>query len=364
MRVALITFHNPVNYGAVLQCYAMCQVLQGLGHEVQVLDYHRPSPPPGRISSKSWVHVPRAVLRRVRSFVKGLRKSEIQTVFADFLASELPISSARYVGVESLRLNPPDADAYLCGSDQIWNDRFWYGFDEAYFLRFGEEQVRRIAYAPGVPGDDYKNGTPEHLCKLILGLDSVSAREVIGQKLIKQAANLDVPIVADPTILFGDFEDLLRPVKGPDKYILTYLLPTKDDTGCSPDLIVDEVASASGLPVVSASLSGEGGGYSPFQWLWLIRHSECFVTNSYHGLIFALLFKRQVFVLPRDGKPEGQDARMLYLLERYGLQHRYVKSFSEVDLTEEIDWTRVQQLMEEDRKFSREFLVNALSSQK
>jgi hypothetical protein len=363
MRVALITFHDPVNYGAVLQCYAMCQVLKGLGHEVQVLDYHRSRPPLKKNRRKSLRQLPRAILRRVKSFAKEFFPSEIERVFAGFVAAELPISSVRYEGVNALRATPPEADAYICGSDQIWNDRFWSGYDEAYFLRFGGANIRRIAYAPGVPGADFKNGDAQTLYELVLGIDSVSAREKIGQRLIKEVTGIEVPIVADPTILHGNFEGVLRPVKSPKKYIFTYILSSKEALDCAPDTVINRMKGELGLPVVSASLSGKRKAYSPFEWLWLIRNSECFITNSYHGLIFALLFKRNFYVLARDGNPNGQDARMLYLLDKYGLADRYIKRVLDIENVSEIDWLSVAEQMKKDRHCSYGFLNNALSTQ-
>ena len=42
MKIGILTFHNAINYGAVLQCYALKEFLSMRGHVVEVIDYRNP----------------------------------------------------------------------------------------------------------------------------------------------------------------------------------------------------------------------------------------------------------------------------------------------------------------------------------
>ena len=43
MKIGILTFHRAHNYGAVLQCYALQEILQRLGYDVYVIDYRQPT---------------------------------------------------------------------------------------------------------------------------------------------------------------------------------------------------------------------------------------------------------------------------------------------------------------------------------
>jgi hypothetical protein len=365
MRIGIITFHDAVNYGAVLQCYALSQYLGQCGHEVEVIDYHRlvakqPGAPRRRL-----MDYPRLILRKLRVIAGRRSQDDKRRIFQEFVARQLPLTQAKYLGIDALRADPPQCDAYICGSDQIWNDRFWNGFDEGYFLRFGGEAVRRIAYAPGVPGSEFERAGIGRFKELIADFNALSAREGIGQGLIEQATGESAPVVTDPTILFGEYSDVLKPVEAPADYILSYGLPAYDTVEIQADDCVKQLKQASGFPVVAIKMGVESllkkKVYSPFEWLWLIKNASQFVTNSYHGLIFSILFQQDVYVVPRDADPNGQDARLLFLLNRYGLSERYITDPDQMKSVSPIDWARVSSLIEKDRSFSREFLEQALA---
>ena len=144
MKIGILTFHCAHNYGAVLQCYALQEVLKGMGHTVEVMDY-RPS----------YLKAPYDIVsfRRIQSrnpirLMKGM--------ISEFLS--LPERIIRHKGFdrfikEQLCLSAPgipsDCDAYVMGSDQIWNPGITQGFDGVYFgyLPFPKGHRSYIAYA-------------------------------------------------------------------------------------------------------------------------------------------------------------------------------------------------------------------------
>ena len=92
----------------------------------------------------------------------------------------------------------------------------------------------------------------------------------------------------------------------------------------------------------------------PEQFLWLIRHAECVVSNSFHVTAFSLIFQRDVFVVNRG---DGLNNRMADVLSRFGISHRLVDDTTPDDtLLQHIDHDRVTAEIERQADASRQWL--------
>ena len=139
MKIKTITCHNVYNYGASLQAYSLMKYLQNLGHDVEIIDY-MPKYITDTLSlwaiGKKWNNniiiklafysyvVPVRLLNR-----KGRKKFDL------FTKKYLNLTP-RYKNFQDLCLNPPQADIYFTGSDQIWNTNIKNGLDPAFYLKF------------------------------------------------------------------------------------------------------------------------------------------------------------------------------------------------------------------------------------
>ena len=94
--------------------------------------------------------------------------------------------------------------------------------------------------------------------------------------------------------------------------------------------------------------------------LGIIKNCEFFVTDSFHGLCLALIFKKDFVVMPRD-YPD----RFTSLLRRLGLEDRILANEdAAVDLNalRPIDWELVSQKLAALSEDGRAFIRNALST--
>ena len=140
MKIKTITCHDVYNVGASLQAYALVTYLRKLGHDAQIIDYK-----PDYLSN----HYPlwglgnpaydKPVIRELYNLAKlpgrlkarnGKRKAEYDRFTAEFL----PLTPRRYTSNDDLKQNPPEADVYFAGSDQIWNCFFPNGKDPVFLL--------------------------------------------------------------------------------------------------------------------------------------------------------------------------------------------------------------------------------------
>lgn len=157
MKIKTITCHNVYNYGAILQAYALQRFLEDNGHEVEIIDYA-----PRYHSNSSW-NIPENssvyklaskfvvihLLYALHRYIK--KKRNVNTIrlkkFDDFTAEYLHVTPRKYKNYEDIQRNPPLADMYIAGSDQIWNPIGKTGLDPAFYLNFGGSGIKRISYA-------------------------------------------------------------------------------------------------------------------------------------------------------------------------------------------------------------------------
>lgn len=364
MRVGIVTFHSSLNYGAILQAYALCSFLQNDGHEVQFINYD--GIPQTNVDYKYKI--------------KGVHPSDIMQMvkykqFAKFRNAFLPATSRQYSSVDDVRDKLPDCDAFICGSDQIWNPELCRGrsLDPFFFLDFVPEDKLRISYAPSFGSSElpaeYLSTFKSHIQKL----DHVSMRERAASDFVRDSAQCECETVLDPVFLLDSYEALLArkrygKVCGES---LCYLLQRNSEVlrvveeynKCNERKLYNIYGSAKFW-----SSPGRSVRPSPCGFVELMRNARILVTNSFHGVAFAMLMETDFVVLPRVGPTAKRSARIDELLSISGLSHRKAAGLSLESLldadSKPIDWRAVASRLLPHKEASRKYLRNALSGGK
>jgi hypothetical protein len=228
-------------------------------------------------------------------------------------------STEKEYTIDELRHNPPVADVYICGSDQIWS-----AASPVYFLDFGGD-VRRISYAASF--GSISNNDNSYLKQISVWLkhfDAVTVREHRGVDICKKVGRDDAVCVPDPTLLLSesDYMQIAQPVETQSKaYIFLYLL------GNSTSVDVKSIyafAEKEKLEVVYVASQGRVDKYPKKyptieEWIFLINRAKYIVTNSYHGAIFSILMNKQFLVLPVKGFQSEMNDRLDTLFNDYQL---------------------------------------------
>ena len=352
-KVGIITFHAAWNYGAILQCTALYRKLESMGCEVRVIDYQ----PTNRVEkifrnpiresvtlfrsledTTCAYKLFRAALRFVRCIVDlrnipGIRRKKHE--FEEFRNKHLSMT-CRYVSLDELQRNPPDFDAYICGSDQLWNTSLTGGvYDPAYFLAFGKPTVKRAAYA--VSACSIQNKDDVTLTDLLGNIDYLSLREKKNQKIIEKQSGKEVCICPDPTLLLsaGEYEKMERIVSVDEPYAFVYLL-SKENAIEPGKSLVKLLKNTYHLSIIDASpnmfLGSKGitamPNLSPGEWLYLIHHAEYVITNSFHCTVLSSIYKKQCVVLPCH---ESNMERLEEFTEKAGLEERVIYTGKEAE---------------------------------
>lgn len=351
-----ITCHRPLNYGAVLQSYALNTKLKQLGLDAKVIDYY---PDYYKFSNKK---LPIRIIRyflRLPDWILGKKR------FGKFIENHIPLSSKMYKNIEELNNNIPRADFYFAGSDQIWNcDELVNGKDDAFFLTFAPKKAKKISYAASLAMPEVPIEQIERYTKLIQDFDSISIREKDGVDLVKGLGIKNVQHVLDPVFLLKSKDwDVIADsssFESREKYILVYGFKRQKNLyryarKLGAELGVKVYAINTNIEDYFLDIDKYFWNASPETFVNLIKNAECVVTNSFHGLSFSIIYNKPFHLFSRGGKA---NSRMINLLNDLGLSDRIVES--ENLKSNDFKFDFANKIIEEKRKESINFIKTSL----
>lgn len=391
-KIALVTCYFQKNYGSQLQAYATQMAFDklGLANETIKIDGLLPEINKAKyryfLSKIFDMNTVKDKMATVRKVIAKKQNPEYAKnlgvryrMFEDFANTQFTLSK-QYGSKAELGAEADKYAAVVVGSDQLWLPSNISA--DYYTLNWVPENVCKIALSTSFGISVLPKKYGEIAGKFLNRIDYVSIREVSGQKLIKQWANRDVPVVCDPTIMFtadewvkalGADGDGKRFANG-EKYLFVYFL------GNNPweREIVKRVRKETGLKIVQIAHSDEyvksDEGFADFtpynvgprEFVELIRDAEYVFTDSFHCSVFSMLNSKRFFTFPRysnDG-PASTNGRLYSLLSLVKQEKRMVRKsdvFNVADrLKEEVDYKVVHGELDKLRQFTWNWLEKAL----
>ncbi|GAA0343343.1 polysaccharide pyruvyl transferase family protein [Oceanobacillus oncorhynchi subsp. oncorhynchi] len=372
-KVGIVTLNGYVNYGNRLQNYALQEVIKTYDYNVETvwveIKRNNTKDIPASVKAKNILLAsPKGNFQRIQSKVVGkLYKNELdkkrKNIFREF--------SNKYITETSYKVNEnnvPDNlddefDYFVVGSDQVWNPVFRKD-NPLYFLQFASKH-KRISYAPSfgmsfIP-DEYR----QKYAKWLGEMESLSAREEAGAKIIKELTERDAPVLVDPTLLLTK-EDWLNIAEKPktfssDKYLLTYFLGEIDK---NKKKMIKEISEQNDLKVVNLAQANERDTYlsGPSEFIYLINNADLFITDSFHGVVFSILFETPFIITDRNSKFPSMNSRIETLLSMFNLIERHISNINISNANDlfNIDFSHVPEILENERGKSRKYLSEAL----
>ena len=362
MRIGIVTLPLWGNYGGILQNYALQEVLRSLGHEPITLDFQwgRSGLPYLLSAAKrivtnllgrthdSWL-IPYAPTRTVHEVIGFVDRyiSHTRTFWNSY-----PHRIVKEYGLEAL----------IVGSDQVWRPTYTPCIEDMFFKFAGDDVRIKLSYAAsfGTSEWDFTETQRADCSRLLARFKDVSVREVSGLPLAEKLGR-KATLVQDPTLLLGreGFEKLLNPIsqtKKQERYIATYIL---DPTPAIEGKVEFLTPSGAKLKQITEDMPGVG----PKEWIEIIRDARFIITNSFHCTIFCLLFHIPFIAMVNERR--GGSARIESLLTPLGLEARLIRQSDFSTLTEipesgQIDWTKVDTILAEERRKSMDFLKRNL----
>ncbi len=372
MNVGVTTIHNHLNYGAVLQVYALTNTIRRLGHACQVIDNDF-EPGHGRTYTRS--RHPGEQIKNLYLAWHRRAGHRFCDRFNEFLQQHVPKTDRTYRSFDELATHPPQFDAFITGSDQVWNPGLLgRQLGPLYHLEFADpKKARLVSYAPSFGVDQLPEHAIGHIRSCLLRYHALSVREKRGQEIIREISGRKAAHVVDPTLLLSpeDYAPVTAPPRTVGEYMLVY--PMEVGANFSFYHLVKLVKKMLGIPVVvvlplnfhhrwmllADRLVLDAG---PKEFLGLISNATFVCTNSFHGTVFSILFQKNFLGVPHT----RTNARVHSLLDKLNLLDRQLVNWDEqavkTVLQEAIDYPEVTLRLEAGVKHSLTFLRNALSA--
>ena len=360
MKIGILTFHCAINYGAIMQTYGLQEYLKNLGHEVYVLDY-RPGYllTPYKIFKWKWsshLSLRDNVKYLLRDILLWPVRAKRKSVFRKFLKKNISLWSFN----PNRRDN--DFEAFVLGSDQIWNPAITNGLDDIYFGKFPASEGKKIIpYAASVGSIQNVSHCAEELFSKLQSCTSVGVRESSLLDLLRGCGK-EVSVTLDPVLLVGKeaFRKLFVERKIARPYLLCFQLCYDDGVFKVAKQIAEE-KNLELIQIVSSSESIKNKDLlvseSPESFLALLSGASYVVTSSFHGTAFSILFEKDFNIVSINSALSERMSNILSLLD---LKNRFVDDVRTID-SSPIVYQQVNERLEDLRLISDKFLKDALS---
>ena len=348
MKIGIMTFHWATNHGALLQAYALQRFLSKElpDSEVLIIDYYPQRYVPSFKRSFHSRHIG-AIIENL----KNLKKEKKLVSFRNNL-----IKTKRYFSANQLLESPPDVDLLIAGSDQIWNEFFTMNGDGgktgAYYLNFKPDAIK-ISFAASFGLVELKKDMADYIKPYLEKFIAISVRENSGKDILEKIG-INSNLVCDPTLLLEakDYEAFCNMNFDNQKFIAKCILRANSKEAQS---IARKLINETQKKTKVFDISGE----TMVNWLGGIKKAEFVITNSYHCVVFSLIFHTPFAVILEKNVLSGMNDRFFTLLEMIGLENRIITDDANVNaiINSEIDWEKVDKILIDFSKKSKDFLI-------
>lgn len=360
--IGILTFTNTINYGAVLQAYALQKKLRDFNVKNEVIRYHCKAISEREAATlKGSIKSPKNLIKYILVNRHEKKKRE---KFDAFERNNMSFSSFCY-DRENIKEACNRYDGFVAGSDQIWNLNITGG-DYTFFLDFEPEKSKKMSYAGSFGYSKIPEPYQERCAKLLADFTYITVREQAGKDIITRLTGEEVPVVLDPTLLLNG-EEWLQLVGNGRKsnpygdYILLYFIHNKKETL----RFARSLSKETGCRLVYVNISPKPGigmlnlhSPSPIEFLSLIYHAKYVITGSFHGTAFSINFNKQFF-FEKVKNPMKYNSRIENLVAGLKLEDREVGL--QKDWRREIDYTKKNRILEDYRKESLMHLKRMVS---
>lgn len=380
MRIGILTMNYRRNYGGILQCIALQNILEKMGYEVEVIRFQAMDK--GRFR------------RKIKVLFSGLPVSVmgkyLYDIIKDFIASlvgkQKPIS-IQLLSKCKLFIDANIRYTELCNEDTIGNllirhkldvlvigsDKIWDELARKQLVYMGDFKPRFqgkiLSYAACTSFPFIPSYNKEKIHYLLLDFTAISVRDNYTRNLFRCYTDLDMKVVLDPTLLYDFQPYLVR--KNEEPYIFTYILGREIEGGHK--LMVEQIRKKYGnIKIKAIVLSDESTDIVPYvdeviddadpsEWLNAVYNASFIYTDSFHGIMFSLKFKKPFVAYYTEA---SRATRLIDLRERFHLDNVIVASSKEAlvkdSINQIIDYGSIYNVLHEMQKYSQSFLQDSI----
>lgn len=358
---------NFTNYGSALQSWSLSQMIDKLGAEYglksKLIDY---CPKVLEDSDclnpvkKMWDKDQEA-RRQIETMMPAIRENYLK--FEDFYTNRFRRTKRKYTDDNfNDVVKDEEISGFVCGSDTIFCINEFKGFVEGYYANFDCMRGKSISYAASFGDPTFTEQDYLTLNARLQNFKALGIREFNMLPYVREHVNVRAERTIDPTLLAEAslYDNIIAEPQMQEKYILLYSRRYNK----AMEQYAEQLAKQMGVKLVEISIratNAEKGHIMRYdagveEFLSLVKHAECVITNSFHGVIFAVQLRTPFYCFSR----EQGDTKIGEVLDLFGLSERIMIDGTE-KMSPEIDYDPVHQRIAEARKPAAEYLRYALS---
>lgn len=389
-KVLIITVQKAPNIGACLQAYALWKYINDQGCDCKVIDLLRPYHKDFIYTNgfEPLIKYERSLIlnikiKYIRPFKKNIKKllhiidtensnslnrrvlSEKQIQLFENFNNKISYTET-YRSIKDLYDNPPQADVYITGSDQLWNPTQPYSL-EPFFLTFVNNDGNKYSYATSIGVSKLSKHTQKLFYKWLRDYKEISVREFQAVDIIQSITNKKVVRCCDPTFLLsGNYWENMathnRLIN--EKYIFVFSLDY-DQRLLEYAKVIQKRIKCKIITYQSFFKKNDIEKYNldmiedigPIEWLSLINHAELVLTNSFHGSVFSLLLHTPF----RVAISNNRGSRIVSLLKDVDLECLLLTEKTDNQCIPEIDFDKSDLRIKNMSDFGKNYLNKILS---
>jgi len=351
-KIATLSYHRAINYGAILQVYALQKKIEEFGAECTVIDY-RNSKLEDR-HNRMKLSDCNSFKDYIRYFLLSKNYNSKHHKFREFSKNYLKMSNS-YYDISSLKKIIDRYDKFICGSDQVWNYNI-NGFDDTYFLSFLKDKNKKNAFAASFGFEEIPTKYKKQYYEFLKDYNTLTVREKHGADIIEDLVGYRPKVVLDPTMLISKKEwySFANEYNNKNKYILIYGFSGKNNMMDLAKNIAKKtgyeilIIGNSYLPSFNIKYEKTAG---PKDFLGIFKNAEYILTNSFHGTAFSIKLNKEFFteLLPESRKI---NSRLEHVLELFELRHRLITDSNPEIIENNINYDRVNERIKKEKEKS------------
>ena len=347
--VGILNFHyENYNYGANLVAYSLMRSVEKMGYNAKIINYD------------PFVDLIPMEKMKINKF----------KIFRNNFLKMTPVFSTEE---ELYKLNNY-FDTFIVGSDQVWRKTITSSNVLHYFFDFVRTSKNMVSYAASFGNNVWEGNEEEtkQAKQLLKRFRKISVRESDAIDICKQVFDVEPIRVIDPTLLLTeeDYQEVIdseEHAKVEKNYVAYYFIFDKERKDIN-DIYLQEFLKNQELEIINIKgkeekiLGKETFMYnSVSDWLYYIKNSKMVITDSYHGVLFAILYNKPFICI---GKNSKAFSRFETLFELFDIKDNFFEEFQEISKItkiKKVDYNKINKILIKEREKAKKFLKDALS---
>lgn len=370
-KIGIISMQRVMNHGSFLQAYALKKTVENVIPNVkcEFIDLPSNSKCEVKYNSKSFLDILRFVYHKLKRDATICDEYSLKWNYYKF-KNIYKECLEKHLGIQEELNHNTDYEAVIIGSDEVFNctqeDAVW----GKSMLLFGEDVVAKkiISYAAS-----FGYTTEERLKQFELyeavsrnlnNFSAISVRDSNSEQIISKMLGFTPKKHLDPVFIY-DFYNELQMKKKKRKIFVIYQYQNRIiEQGIIEE--IKRIAKEKGCKIVSVfeycSWADENLVCTPFEAMEYIRDAEYVVTDTFHGCVMSIKFNKKFATFCRQSNYN----KLMNLLRQFQLEKQLITENSNLvdTLEHEIDWEKINQIIEQERESAIMYLKDTLLEKK